>query len=90
MTITFRLQEKLIDSDFSDYDKVEIYHEKKEDLKDGSIVFKRELSSSDGTLYRIKGEINKIKFNRADFAFDKEFKIEKFPGMNFLDVNTIK
>jgi hypothetical protein len=90
VNITFRLQEKRIDSDFLDYDKVEIYHEKKEDLKDGSIVFKRELSSSDGTLYRIKGEINKIKFNRADFAFDKEFKIEKFPGMNFLDVNTIK
>ena len=88
VNITFRLQEKRIDSEFTNYDRVEIYHEKIEDLKDGSIAFNKELSSSDG--YRIKGEINKIKFNRADFAFDKEFKIEKIPGMNFLDVNTIK
>jgi hypothetical protein len=84
VNITFRLQELRTESEFLDYDRVEIYHEKKEDLKDGSIEFKKELSSSDGNLYRIKGEINKIKFNKADFAFDKEFKIEKFPGMNFL------
>ena len=79
MTINFHLQEKRIDSEFINHDTVEIYHGKKQDFKDGNVVFQEPISY--GLYYRIKGEISKPNFTKTEFIFEKEYVTEKFPGI---------